>query len=392
MKKLAAFAVGLGLLVLANLQVKADEQYANLLKEVYAHWSPPPNAQLVKGELAINAAGQLVEYKFNNGIDNETLQSVLAAISQVQLTSYAPDAASSLNGIVRVGVEFNPKNARGATLNMGSALGPKNKSRKSGDAAQLNNSSMNGGVTPTVTAPGVRPAASAPSSSSLSDEIPAGSPKEVLEATWNARSFINLAIGQLSVVAGPASGNREFSCGAGSIGPGGLAAIKAAQTIGLVWAVEDTPSQQYNQGQSFSWGQMLDQTTAGVQARITVTPTPLGRSLDVTNSLAPSLRLKNCMRIRQGAFRITQVVKEDEQRKGVTDYKVLFVNYRVSWNPQYKQIMQILGEPVAENRKAIALLKNDPFSSKWVFVTGDVADVDKDFTTANVANALAVAK
>jgi hypothetical protein len=391
MKKFAAFAVGLGLLVLANLQVKADEQYANLLKEVYAHWSPPPNAQLVKGELAINAAGQLVEYKFYNGIDNETLQSVLAAISQVQLTSYAPDAASSLNGIVRVGVEFNPKSARGATLNMGSAIGPKSKSRKIGDAAQSNNSSTNGDVTPTVTVPGARPAASAPSLS-LSDEISAGSPKEVLEATWNARSFINLAIGQLSVVAGPASGNREFSCGAGSIGPGGLAAIKAAQTIGLVWAVEDTPSQQYNQGQSFSWGQMLDQTTAGVQARITVTPTPLGRSLDVTNSLAPSLRLKNCMRIRQGAFRITQVVKEDPQRKGVTDYKVLFVNYRVTWTPQYKQIMQILGQPVAENRKAIALLKNDPFSSKWVLMAGDAADVDKDFTTANVANALAVAK
>jgi hypothetical protein len=225
-----------------------------------------------------------------------------------------------------------------------------------------------------------------------SEEIPAGSPKEVLEASWNMRSLFHFPIGQMAVVAGPASGNQEFVCGSGSIGPVMLKEIKVAQTLGLLSAVEDAPSQQYNQGQSFSWGQMLDQTTAGVQARITVTPTPLGRSLDVTNSLPPALRLRNCIRMREGVFRITQVVKEEAQRKGVTDYKVLFVNYSVAWNPQYKQFMQMFGQPLSENRKAIALLKSDPFSSKWIYVAADVADADKDFTTANVANALAVAK
>jgi hypothetical protein len=54
--------------------------------------------------------------------------------------------------------------------------------------------------------------------------------------------------------------------------------------------------------------------------------------------------------------------------------------------------MQNTGQPLSENRKGIALLKHDPFSSKWIVVSGDVADADKDFTTANVANALAVAK
>lgn len=390
MKILAALVGSLGLVFLGYSEGWADEQYDTFQKAVYSRWNPPPNAQVVKGELSINAAGQLVDYNFS-GVENQTQQSLLAAISQVSLATYAPDAASSLNGIVRLGVEFDPKKAlaaaNSANPNLGSASGPKSKNRRAGDAAQ------NGAAAPTFS--GLVPpekAAGALPSSPASEETPAGSPKEVLEATWNTKAFMNIPFGQMAVLGGPAAGNQEPPCGSGSVSQGGLNGVKAAQTIGLVWAVEDVPSQQYNQGQSFSWGQMLDQTTAGVQARITVTLTPLGKSLDVTNSLAPALRLKNCLRIRQGVFRVTQVVKEEPQRKGVTDYKVLFVNYKGTWNPHFKQLMQILGQPLSDNRKAIALVKHDPFSSKWIYVTGDLADADKDFTTANVANALAVAK
>lgn len=82
MKLLAALVGGLGLLFFASSAAVADDQYAMLLKSVYSRWNPPSNAQVVKGELSIDAAGQLVGYRFVSA-DNQTQESLLAAISQI---------------------------------------------------------------------------------------------------------------------------------------------------------------------------------------------------------------------------------------------------------------------------------------------------------------------
>ena len=218
-----------------------------------------------------------------------------------------------------------------------------------------------------------------------------GSPRGVIEAAWN-NAIVNLTVGHVAVVTGVAGGNQEFTCGSGSIGPGALAFLKAAQTTGVVSLVEDTASQQYNQGQSFSWGQMLNQTTAGVNATITVTATALGQSLDITSQLPAAQRLRNCLRFRQGRFRITQIIKEQSQRVGVSDYRILFLKYKADWSPYYREMMRLTGTVLAEDRKATVLLKDDPFHGGLVLIASDLSDADKEFTTNNVNVALASGK
>jgi uncharacterized protein YecT (DUF1311 family) len=124
MRKYAAFIVSIAVFIFGCADGRAEDQYSMLRRAVYSRWNPPANAQVVRGELAIDVNGQVVDYKFTNGVDPQTQQSLVAAISQsLPLTMYAPDATDSLNGIVRVGVEFDPKSARGRlSISSGNAL------------------------------------------------------------------------------------------------------------------------------------------------------------------------------------------------------------------------------------------------------------------------------
>jgi hypothetical protein len=114
MRKFAVFIASVAVLMFGCADGRAEDQYSMLRRAVYSRWNPPPNAEVVRGELSIDVNGQVVEYLFTNAVNPQTQQSLLAAISQSSpLTMYVPDATDSLNGIVRVGVEFDPKSARG---------------------------------------------------------------------------------------------------------------------------------------------------------------------------------------------------------------------------------------------------------------------------------------
>jgi hypothetical protein len=50
------------------------------------------------------------------------------------------------------------------------------------------------------------------------------------------------------------------------------------------------------------------------------------------------------------------------------------------------------GVGLADARKGVVLLKNDPFAGRWIVLTSDLADADKEFNTNNVASLLAAAR
>jgi hypothetical protein len=161
-----------------------------------------------------------------------------------------------------------------------------------------------------------------------------------------------------------------------------------AQELGLLQIEMDTAQQRFNRAQAFSWGQMLSQTTGGVINKARVRLTPLGIKTDATASLPVVLRIKNCLRIRSGTYKITKVVKNELRKKSVTDFAVVFVTYTAQWNPIVLQYLKMWGRSLANERKAITLLKYDQFTQKWSVVDEDVSDAGRDFQTNRVARTL----
>ena len=212
--------------------------------------------------------------------------------------------------------------------------------------------------------------------------------KAAIEAVWNMGT-VNLSIGPHTIVGGPAGGNQGHACGSGTLNEGEFAFTKQAQAVGLLSITEEESSQQFRQGQTFSWGQMLDATTAGVSQRVIIQPTAMGAAKDISATLPQGLHLRNCLKFKMGSFQITNVVKNEPTRRGITDYRVVFVTYNANWAPEYRQLIAQGGGTLSTARKAVLLFKYDTFNDKWIVVTNDLADADKEFNTNSVASVLA---
>jgi hypothetical protein len=101
----------------SQFPLPGETQYDALKRIVYASWSPPPAAPVLRGELSVDANGQLVAYRFNVESDPISLSTIQTLLTVLSLNSaffaiYANDAATSLDGLVRVGVEFDPALAK----------------------------------------------------------------------------------------------------------------------------------------------------------------------------------------------------------------------------------------------------------------------------------------
>jgi hypothetical protein len=227
--------------------------------------------------------------------------------------------------------------------------------------------------------------------SAQSVELSNAEVKAKLEEVWNA-GVSRVSLGALTIVGGPAGDNRPHTCGSGLLNASEFNYVKNVEAAGLISVVEEQSSQQFRQGQSFSWGQMLDATTAGVSQKVVVRPTGAGQAIDVSGRLPPEQRQANCFAFRMGTFRITNVLKNEPQRRGVTDYRVVFVTYLANWTSEYRRVMAIGGTHLSDARKGISLLKHDAFAGKWQLVGSDFANADAEFTTNNVAAMLAAAK
>jgi hypothetical protein len=92
--------------------------------------------------------------------------------------------------------------------------------------------------------------------------------------------------------------------------------------------------------------------------------------------------------IRIGNFRVEKIVKNEAQRKGTDEYRIVMCTFKAQWTPEWKQVSAIRGYPLSEDRKAITLFKFDPFKPEWVMVTQDLANKDAEFKTNFVSKKL----
>jgi len=92
--------------------------------------------------------------------------------------------------------------------------------------------------------------------------------------------------------------------------------------------------------------------------------------------------------IRQGIFRVDEIIKNEARRKGIDNYRIIMATYTAEWTPEFKSAMEMIGQKLSEKRKVIMLIKFDPFSSTWKRVAFDAANKDEDITTNNVSRAL----
>jgi hypothetical protein len=225
---------------------------------------------------------------------------------------------------------------------------------------------------------------------SKDDNLPDDEAKRMIELFMNG-SLVNIPLGLNSIVGGPV-GAQTGKCGSGVVNAASINQLKAAQVVGLVSIVEEAASQQFRQGQNFSWGKFLETTTQGVQQKLVVSVTDKGRKIDVSGNLPPSDRIQNCLRFMEGKFEVTRVVRNELQKKGTDEFRVVFITYRAEWSPYTLALVNLSGGSISHDRKAIMLFKNDPFRGKWKFLVGDYGDADKEFTTNNVNATLAAAK
>jgi hypothetical protein len=198
----------------------------------------------------------------------------------------------------------------------------------------------------------------------------------VVEDSWKTLPLLAIPLGTFSVVSGKADTSR------GTISSTGYNALVNWQRAGLVAILEDQQYEDFRSGKGFRTDQWFQLTTQGVQKKIVVTVTERGRQF-FTGSPTETLQIP------QGKFTVTRIVKNEERRKGVDDYRVIMLTYDAAWSQELRAYSSASGTQLAEKRKAVILLKYDPFQSKWKRITNDLANANEEFKTNNVAQALA---
>ena len=94
------------------------------------------------------------------------------------------------------------------------------------------------------------------------------------------------------------------------------------------------------------------------------------------------------LEIRTGKFRITKIVKNEEHKKGIDEYRLVMATCDAKWNPDFKAFWELMWGRLAEKRNVIVLLKFYPFESKWKELTADAANANEEFKSNKVARAL----
>ena len=93
--------------------------------------------------------------------------------------------------------------------------------------------------------------------------------------------------------------------------------------------------------------------------------------------------------VKLGTAGVKQVVRNEEVRKGLDVFRIVMAIYEMKWTPEHRLLVEMWhGRTPSENRKVIALLKYDPFQSKWEMVTSDAANLDEEFETNKVTTEL----
>jgi hypothetical protein len=164
---------------------------------------------------------------------------------------------------------------------------------------------------------------------------------------------------------------------------------KALEKVGVITIQEDHCVQAYT-SPSETIRETIPFVPRGTCKResvgtIIVQKTPKGEELAQKGGLPQQ---EGSLVIRTGVYWVDKIVKNVARSKGEDDYRLIMVTYNAQWTPEYKQAMAILGDSLSEDRKSMQLFKFDPFKSKWIWITGDVANLNEEFKTNNVSKKL----
>ena len=170
---------------------------------------------------------------------------------------------------------------------------------------------------------------------------------------------------------------------AGTISEKSYEGLVAWEKLGVISVTKDQKLENFKKGKEYSheqWNEMLKYER--LISKIVVKPTETGtQMIDPENPK----RLK----ISAGNSTVTNVVKNEERKKGVDDYRLVMATLDNHWSPLAKKYRQLrYGKPAPEKSRVIYLFKWDPFSSKWKGVANDFAYGDEEFKTNNTAEAL----
>jgi hypothetical protein len=203
--------------------------------------------------------------------------------------------------------------------------------------------------------------------------------KSLLEADWN-KSTLTVPLGNFAVLGSPLY-TPSVDASKGTISTDTHTDLIAWQTVGLVTIRRDQQYENFRSGRNFSWDQWDELTQKHVQMKIVVTPTERGRQYLKSGSM-------NKLEIPQGRFRITKIMKNEEHKKGVDEYRLIMATYDAEWTPEVKAFSELRGNKLGEKRKVTLLMKFDPFASKWTGYAMDVVNANEEFKSNNVARAL----
>jgi hypothetical protein len=187
-----------------------------------------------------------------------------------------------------------------------------------------------------------------------------------------------LDLGEFAVVSGKADIAKR------TVSPGTYENMVNWEKVGLVEVLEDEEYKNFRSGKGgWSVTQWMQLTQEDVQKKIAVTVTERGKQY-----LHGDGDLKTKLRIPMGKLTVTKIVKNEERRKGVDDYRVIMMTYDSAWSPVYMEYLLASGRKSLGSR-VIALFQFDPFESKWKLKMMDIAGANGVFSSDGVGRYLA---
>jgi hypothetical protein len=128
--------------------------------------------------------------------------------------------------------------------------------------------------------------------------------------------------------------------------------------------------------------------------------TEKGRALNKFKAGAEWRAQYEVFAVKQVDAMVRQIVRNQEIKRGVDEYRLIFLRYNAAWNEEFVALMSErqkvvnlangicahCGEQViyASKRKGRVLLKRDDFSDSWKVIAIDSANEDEEFKTDSV--------
>ena len=186
-----------------------------------------------------------------------------------------------------------------------------------------------------------------------------------------------IKLGPLSVVSRDKIGQNDVSTEAYKF-------YKALEKVGLISISVDPKYKGYKSGATFNWKDFQTQT-GGVNEKIIVKKTDKGTKYSKSRNLPYSDRE---FAFNEGVYKTQEIIKNDPLTNGIDDYRLINLTYTAEWTPEYREVVQLLGEKLSNEFKGSFLLKFDPFDKVWKVEAVDMGIRGKDFVNESVPKAI----